>query len=64
MKTEIGAYGAAFSRSSQSNASPAPSLRIPVTARNRALLRQLRAAEMSAWADPTTPSVSSQNSRI
>jgi len=30
-------------------ARPAPSLRIPVTAANRALLRRLRAAESSAW---------------
>jgi hypothetical protein len=27
----------------------APSLRVPVTADNRELLRRLRAAEMSAW---------------
>ena len=29
--------------------SPAPSLRVPVTSSNRAILRQLRAAEMFAW---------------
>ena len=28
---------------------PAPSLRVPVTAHNRELLRWLRAAELSAW---------------
>ena len=31
------------------NASPAPSLRVPVTAGNRDLLRWLRAAELRAW---------------
>ena len=30
-------------------ANPAPSLRVPVTAGNRAFLRWLRAAELSAW---------------
>jgi hypothetical protein len=28
---------------------PAPSLRVPVTTRNRAFLRWLRAAELAAW---------------
>jgi hypothetical protein len=28
---------------------PAPSLRVPVTAGNRAFLRWLRAAELAAW---------------
>jgi hypothetical protein len=54
MKAEIEPSEAADSRSSKWNAGPAPSLRIPVTADNRALLRRLRAAEMSAWADPAT----------
>ena len=31
------------------NASPAPSLRVPVTADNRDFLRWLRAAELRAW---------------
>ena len=31
--------------------STAPSLRVPVTADNRALLRWLRTAELSAWED-------------
>lgn len=34
---------------SRSNVRPAPSLRLPVTAANRALLRRLRAAESFAW---------------
>ena len=31
------------------NTSPAPSLRVPVTTANRALLRWLRNEELSAW---------------
>ena len=34
------------------NASPAPSMRVPVTTGNRTLLRWLRAAESSAWDAP------------
>ena len=36
-------------RSSRPIVRPAPSLRVPVTADNRELLRSLRAAEFSAW---------------
>lgn len=44
MKTEI-----ETARSSRAQLLPAPSLRVPVTAGNRELLRWLRAAELSAW---------------
>jgi hypothetical protein len=46
-------------RRSQSIVRPAPSLRVPVIARNRALLRRLRAAELSEWqnASPKTEPV-------
>jgi hypothetical protein len=33
---------------------PAPSLRVPVTRKNRALLRWLRSAELRAWQDADT----------
>ncbi len=38
-----------IARSEETGVCPAPSLRVPVTADNRALLRWLRAAELSAW---------------
>jgi len=38
-----------FWRESRRNIRPAPSLRVPVTAANRELLRRLRAAESFAW---------------
>ena len=43
---------AALPRCSRTSVHPAPSLRVPVTAGNRELLRWLRAAELSAWQDP------------
>jgi hypothetical protein len=46
MKTE---FETIVQRSSRVTLLPAPSLRVPVTARNRELLRRLRAAELSAW---------------
>jgi hypothetical protein len=46
MKNEI---QSSVSTHSRLCADPAPSLRVPVTAGNRALLRWLRAAELSAW---------------
>ena len=46
MKTE---FETTVQRSSRVSILPAPSLRVPVTARNRELLRRLRAAELSAW---------------
>jgi hypothetical protein len=49
MKTEIEITGAAVSSHLRFNTSPAPSLRLPVTAANRALLRRLRTEELSAW---------------
>lgn len=36
-------------RESRAVLAPAPSLRVPVTVRNREFLRWLRAAEASAW---------------
>ena len=42
MKTEIEITEAAVSSHLRFNTSPAPSLRLPVTAANRALLRRLR----------------------
>lgn len=38
----------------RSNQTVAPSLRLAATRRNRALLRWLRAAELSAWQDADT----------
>ena len=38
-----------FGKESRWNIRPAPSLRVPVTAANRDLLRRLRAAELTAW---------------
>jgi hypothetical protein len=49
MKTETDAIRAGTPRDSRQNMSPAPSLRVPVTANNRAFLRWLRAAESKAW---------------
>ncbi len=49
MKIEIEISEAAVSRILRSNANIAPSLRVPVTTANRALLRELRREEMSAW---------------
>lgn len=49
MKTEIEIAEADVSRILRFNTSPAPSLRVPVTIANRALLRWLRNEELSAW---------------
>ena len=49
MKVEIEITEADVSRILRSNTSPAPSLRLPVTAANRALLRRLRTEELCAW---------------
>jgi hypothetical protein len=49
MKTEIEINEAAVSSLLRFNTSPAPSLRVPVTTANRALLRWLRREELSAW---------------
>jgi len=49
MKTEIEITEADVSRILRFNTSTAPSLRVPVTAANRALLRWLRNEELSAW---------------
>jgi hypothetical protein len=49
MKVEIEITEADVSRILRSNTSPAPSLRVPVTAANHALLRRLRMEELSAW---------------
>jgi hypothetical protein len=67
MKTEIETTAAV--QMLHQNPMPAPSLRVPVTTGNRAILRQLRAAEMFAWeaADRhprqpmTAPSLSQQS---
>ena len=47
-------FASLISQTERCRIGPMPSLRIPVTAANRALLRRLRAAELSAWLDPTT----------
>ena len=47
MKTEIEIATAI--QMLRQNPTPAPSLRVPVTISNRAMLRRLRAAEMFAW---------------
>jgi hypothetical protein len=49
MKADVRTAETGVSHPSRWNISPAPSLRVPVTAANRALLRRLRAAELSAW---------------
>jgi hypothetical protein len=49
MRMEIGTLEQPAFCGSRSNVRPAPSVRLPVTAANRALLRRLRAAESSAW---------------
>jgi hypothetical protein len=49
MNAEIEITEAAVSRILRFNTSTAPSLRVPVTATNRALLRWLRMEELSAW---------------
>ena len=49
MKTQVETSEAGAARQSFVRVCAAPSLRVPVTAANRALLRQLRAAELSAW---------------
>jgi hypothetical protein len=49
MKGEIDIAGPAGPGSSPLYVHPAPSLRVPVTAANRTLLRWLRAAELSDW---------------
>ena len=54
MITETEIPSAANLRRPRENYSIAPSLRLAVTAKNRALLRWLRAAELSAWQDAET----------
>lgn len=49
MKTEIDTTEAAVLKMLNLNTSTAPSLRVPVTTRNREFLRRLRAAELCAW---------------
>ncbi len=49
MKPEIETLEAGAPRRSVTGICPAPSLRVPVTAANRPLLRWLREAESSAW---------------
>jgi len=49
MRAAIETFEAVVSRSSQMHVRPAASLRLPVTAGNRALLRRLRAAELADW---------------
>jgi hypothetical protein len=44
-----------IARTDLSRLTPAPSLRIPVTEGNRALLRRMRANELSSWVDPSAP---------
>jgi hypothetical protein len=49
MKTENRITEAAVSRVLRLSTTTAPSLRVPVTTANRALLRWLRREELSAW---------------
>ena len=49
MKPEIETWKVGETRTASARICPAPSLRVPVTAANRALLRQLRQAELTAW---------------
>jgi hypothetical protein len=48
-ETETGTTTTTVVQTLRQNPIPAPSLRVPVTTSNRAILRRLRAAEMSAW---------------
>ena len=52
---------AAVWHSARLHADPAPSLRIPVTPRNRSLLRRLRAIEQAAWQGAAADRSSSDN---
>jgi hypothetical protein len=54
MITETKMPPAANLRRPRANHNIAPSLRLAVTAKNRALLRWLRAAELSAWQEAET----------
>jgi hypothetical protein len=54
MITETEIPSAANWRRPRTNYNIAPSLRLAVTAKNRALLRWLRAAELSAWQEAGT----------
>ena len=49
MNVDIETVLRAGERTLRVNAVPAPSLRVPVNANNRAYLRWLRAVELSAW---------------
>ncbi len=49
MKTETPVVQTGSLRDARQSSYPAPSLRVPVTADNRAFLRWLRAAELTAW---------------
>ncbi len=49
MKAQTEIFEAGAHRPACARVRPAPSLRVPVTAANRALLRWLREAESSAW---------------
>jgi hypothetical protein len=49
MKADTEAVHAGTARCSGQGVYPAPSLRVPATAGNRAFLRWLRAAELTAW---------------
>jgi len=49
MRTDNENIAAVNAKSTRAALVPAPSLRVPVTSSNRAMLRQLRAAELCAW---------------
>jgi hypothetical protein len=51
MKTELEPIYEIDAAASQPYLLTAPSIRVPVTHTNRALLRRLRAAELTAWED-------------
>jgi len=62
MKDETESFKAWVSQRLRLAAAPAPSLRIPVTRENRALLRHLRADELSVW-EGQMPSLTTENFR-
>ncbi len=61
MHAQLETSVAAVWRSARLHADPAPSLRIPVTPRNRSLLRRLRAIEQAAWQGAPAGPSSSEN---
>lgn len=63
MHGKIETCAADIAHGARMHTEPAPSLRIPVTPRNRGLLRHLRAIEMAAWENYVAPHARGSSAR-